>query len=555
MAEFKNVRLIFILMLFFVVSCALQLPPEGGEVDLIPPEIVSTFPISGTVNYSEKYFEIEFSEYVDKRSFREALFISPVIDGEMEIDWSGKTAEVYFPNGLKENTTYVITIGTDVVDLNNNNRMANALSLYFSTGNKIDTKEIFGKVYDKNADGIMMFTYKYETDTTNYLAKKSDYISQCGKDGQFVIKGLPEGKFRVFAVKDQFRDLIFQAEQDEIGIPSQDIYLSENDSSFTGLNFYLTKIDTLPPRVLDVKMLDQYHIYLKFSEELNSELLKNQSFQIVDTTSRLISNIQYFFIPPDKRSELVLIPEQKINTDTDFFLNINNLEDNNGNILSNEQTSFFTTDKIDTNAIKILKIEPSDFRLDYIDASINIFFDDAFQKNKIDEAIEFLDQIISKVPFDLSFIDDASIKIKPLQRLKLDSRYNLVLKMNLLPDAAENVADTIITLNFVTKNEFEFSGLCGKINSDKENLILVLESENNSELKNYFNLNSKKEFEFSRIIPGKHKLWAFEDTNKNSQYDFGKLNPFEFSENFYVFPEIIEIKPRWSLTDLIFDIK
>lgn len=555
MVEFKKVRIILSIFFLILYGCALQLPPEGGEIDLVPPEIISTFPSSGTVNYSKNYFEIKFSEYVDKRSFREALFISPTIEGEMIVEWSGKTVEVNFPSGFKENTTYVITIGTDVVDFNNKNRMANAFNLYFSTGNKIDEKIISGRVHDSQADGTMLFAYRFKSDTTNYLLKKADYISQSGKGGQFSIQGLPEGTFRIFAVKDQFRDLIYQSEQDLVGIPYQDIVLTENDSVYSNLNFYLTKIDTIPPRILDIKMLDQKHILVKFSEELNLVKLMNKSFQIVDTLSQLVSDIQYLFSPLNKSNELILVPKEKLETEVDVFLTVNNVEDNFNNILMNEKVSFVYSDKKDTNTLKILKIEPPDFKIDFINPQIKIFFDDAFQKERIDQAFNFIDQNNNNILIRLFLINNATAQIEPTQKLKPDSKYRLEINMNHLPDAAGNITDTTIVYNFLTKNEFEYSGLSGKIISDKENLIIVLESELNSEYKFFQKLNSNRLFDFERILPGKYKLWAFEDRNRNGKYDYGLLNPFEFSEKFYFYPEIIEIRPRWSLSDLIFTIK
>ncbi len=125
------------------------------------------------LNYKEDFIEFEFSEYVDKRSFKDALFISPSIDEQLEINWSGKSVKIVFPNGLKENLTYVVTIGTDVVDVNNKNRMASSYSFSFATGDKIDKRTISGKVYGKDIEGTLIFGYKFSDDTTNYLSKKA----------------------------------------------------------------------------------------------------------------------------------------------------------------------------------------------------------------------------------------------------------------------------------------------------------------------------------------------------------------------------------------------
>src|SRR5690606_15735372 len=136
----KTFNQLIFLVFFFIASCANQLPPGGSEVDRIPPKIVEVFPADGTTNFDEDYFEIGFSEYVDKRSVQDAIFISPAIEGEIEYDWSGKYLRVNFSQKLKDNTTYVVTIGTDVADLNNKNRMSEAFIFTFSTGNEIDRR-------------------------------------------------------------------------------------------------------------------------------------------------------------------------------------------------------------------------------------------------------------------------------------------------------------------------------------------------------------------------------------------------------------------------------
>ncbi|MCZ6703410.1 MAG: Ig-like domain-containing protein, partial [Ignavibacteria bacterium] len=136
-----------VILIVLIGGCANQLPPGGGEVDTTPPEIIELYPVNGTTNYKDNYFELEFSEYVDKRSFKDALFISPYVEGRLEYEWTGTSVTVSFVEGLKKDVTYTITVGTDVVDRNNKNRMTNSYSFSFSTGSKIDRRTIRGHVY------------------------------------------------------------------------------------------------------------------------------------------------------------------------------------------------------------------------------------------------------------------------------------------------------------------------------------------------------------------------------------------------------------------------
>ncbi len=201
--------ILFLLSGLFLSDCANQLPPGGGEVDKIPPEIVEVYPANGTTSFHDDYFEIGFSEYVDKRSVQDAIFISPAFEGQLKFDWSGKYLTVYFPEALRDSTTYVLTVGTDLVDYNNKNRMKKAYILTFSTGDKIDTRVVTGKVYDAKPEGILIFAYKLKGEQ-NLLSKKPDYISQTGNDGSYLLGGLAAASYRIFAVKDEFRDMIFQ---------------------------------------------------------------------------------------------------------------------------------------------------------------------------------------------------------------------------------------------------------------------------------------------------------------------------------------------------------
>ncbi len=79
-------KVLYFFALILIYSCANQLPPSGGPVDKEPPLILNLYPENGTINFENDYFEFSFSEYVDKRSFQDAFFISPKIDSKFEYD-------------------------------------------------------------------------------------------------------------------------------------------------------------------------------------------------------------------------------------------------------------------------------------------------------------------------------------------------------------------------------------------------------------------------------------------------------------------------------------
>ena len=544
---------IIILLVYFIAGCANQLPPGGGEVDLIPPEIIFSYPENGTINFKDDYIEFEFSEYVDKRSFRDAIFISPAIDEQLEISWSGKSVEIGFPGGLKDSLTYVVTLGTDVVDVNNKNRMANSFSFSFTTGDKIDKRTIDGKVYGKDIEGTLIFAYKFYDDTTQYLSIKPDYLSQIGKDGTYKLNGLAESVYRVFAVKDQMRDLLYQADQDLIGIPSREISLTNSDSSFSGLNFFLMKVDTVKPRILGTVMTDQNHLVVTLSEECDSATYLPDNFEIIDSTSNQVYPVEFSYRSKSKKEEFVLVHKNKFNTENDYYLLAKVLRDFEGNIYENESSGFVASDKPDTPdtlAMKIISSEPvRNGSTDFKNPEILLFFDDAIDNKQIKNSIQFTDTSQNIIDFNVSFVDDAILSIKPEKDLKAEKFYELKIDLNDFPDAAGNKIDSTYVLRFQTITGVEFTGISGKLKSSKENVVVVLQDSKDAQ--KYFTAVPDKtsSYKFERIDAGTYSLWMFSDTDSSVTFDKGYPDPFRYSEEFYFVPDTLSLRPRWSVTD------
>lgn len=539
------------------MRCANQLPPTGGEVDKIPPEIEEVFPADGTINFNEDYFEIEFSEYVDKRSVTDAIFISPFIEGSLEFSWTGTTLEVIFPEDLKEDVTYTITIGTDVVDLNNKKRMAQSFTFSFSTGDKIDKKIILGSVYGKEKEGIFIYAYKMNGDSDSLLQRKPDYVSQTGVNGNFSLKGLGEGDYRVFAVNDQFKDYLYQQDQDKIGIPFRNVLLSEADSMFTDLNFLLFDADTTNPRLISAIMTDKYHLLVSSSEELKKESIQANNFILIDSTENQVHKIIYAYKGSGKPEEFVLMTDAVLDPSSIVYLQADTLTDLNGNSMAFDFTKVVVSERPDTSSLKITSTVPAqDNLIDFQDPEIKIFFDEPFNKNFSVSAVALTDTFNNPLDFDLDFYDDATLIINPAENLKPDKIYLIKIQLKEFKDLAGNSKDSLFTLKFKTISGLEFTGLSGfVIDIDyNKNPILVLENGENQDIKYKQKLHSSK-FEFTRVEPGKYVLWCFLDEDNDGKYDYGWPEPIRFSEVFSFYPDTLNLRPRWEVTDLNFKFK
>lgn len=561
-SKFKEVVLSIVLIGLYILSapgCANQLPPGGGPQDTTPPEIVEYYPLDGTVNFTGEYFELTFSEYVDKRSLKDAIFISPALKGIPEIDWSGKSVRVYFPEKLLDSITYTISIGTDVIDYNNRNRMAESFVFAFSTGDKIDNFTISGKVFEDQPSGTLIFAYRNASDTLNPADTRPDYISQAGQTGEFKFTGLAAGTYRLFGIKEEIKDQVYDPEKDKIGIPPVEPVLSVKDTGYSALNMILITEDYTTPRLLSANMLDRYHIHVTFSEELDQAKLSAGNFKIVDSTSGSKYNPVYFFKGRGKQGEYFLSVKDSLNPEGNYVLQVSSFADVQGNARASDAVLLTVSGKPDTVAPILLRTEPSynAKNVDHLNALFTFIFDDGFDTERIKNRIAFKDSSDRSVTFDFIKNSDASISLKPVSGMRPGTDYFIAFNFINVVDAAGNAVDSNYIYKFKTLSELDYTGLSGIVqNIDmRKKPLLILESEERGGLSFRTVPSAKETFEFNRVLPGKYKLYVLYDTDGDGKITPGQVRTFKPSEEFYYHPETVSLLPRWMVTDFIFNVE
>lgn len=545
---FKNYTIAILLML--LTGCANMQPPDGGEVDRVPPEVVEVVPANGTTHFKGKVVELRFSEYVDKRTFKDAVFISPALEKGFDVEWSGKTATIIFNEDLKSDVTYNITIGTSVIDLNNSNNMSSAYSYAISTGDVLDKGTIRGKIYDKDPNKVFVFAYRLGNPEDSLLKRKPDYVTQVGPSGEYVLTGLAQGDYRLFSIGNSFGDLIYNLNTDRIGILNQDVVLAQNDTAKGNFDFQLTKFDTIPPVLQKAIMTDQNHLLLSFNEDVDVISLTPVNIQLVDTSGNIQLSPKYVYQASGKKKDIALSVTGTVDPSKGLKVRLSGVKDLSGNEAGMIESDVPISDKKDTTPVSISQITPVDLNNVRIDSpEFTFFLDDGVELGSITGAILVTDTSKKGVKFDVTKLDDASFKVKIDQRLS--SGYNYLIKTDFkdLADAAGNKRDTVFTTKFTVYNSVNFTGLSGTIKGVTGNFLVVLENPDNNTIRHTTPLKSSGEFEFSEVIPGKYKLWIFEDKKGNKEYFNGSLTPFEHSARFFVHPQIIELIPRWVTFD------
>ncbi|MCK5456942.1 MAG: hypothetical protein KAI45_07420, partial [Melioribacteraceae bacterium] len=352
-----------------------------------------------------------------------------------------------------------------------------AINFAFSTGAKLDVGQIVGRVYDSDPNGVMVFAYM-KTDTfANPIVEKPKNISQVGKNGEFRYLGLANGTYRVFAVKEENKNRIYNIGEDMYGAPFLEITLTDSDSLFEGLNFRLTKEDTLAPYITSVTMTDRNHILIEYSENIDSSKVTKDNFFIVDSINQKVTYTKHLFQANQTKYEYFVTVEDSLSEDGKHFLVAENIFDKYGNEMVYDAYDFVVSTAPDTIAPSFKKIETGfeQNKLDYKDPTFILNYNDGITSDGFNEAVA-IKYKENEYSFDISRIDDASYQIKILNKLKPNRKLELSIDDSKLIDAAGNQLDTIYTVEIETISGREFSGVSGRIeiSDENENIVVVL---------------------------------------------------------------------------------
>ena len=187
--------------------------PDGGWYDDTPPRVVSSSPDDKGVDVKAKKVVINFNEFIKIEDAQSKVIVSPPQLEQADIKASGRRIIVELKDSLKENTTYTIDFSDAITDNNEGNPMGN-YTFSFSTGDHIDTLEVSGYCLDaQNLEPVkdmLVGLYDYATFEDSLFHKEPMMrVSRTNSSGQFTIKGVGPGSYRIFALNDADGDYVF----------------------------------------------------------------------------------------------------------------------------------------------------------------------------------------------------------------------------------------------------------------------------------------------------------------------------------------------------------
>ena len=207
-------RFLLLALICFGAGCANITTPTGGRKDTTPPKLVSIDPADSLLNTRVKRIEMHFNEYVTIADVSKELQISPILSVAPTMTGTGKKAIVKIADTLLEdNTTYRLSFGSSIKDLHEGNPFGH-YTYTFSTGGYFDSLQISGSVINAatglpDTGRINVMLYSAAGPDSSIVRHKPKYITRTDNSGYFSIKGLPDRKFKIYALKDANDNLIY----------------------------------------------------------------------------------------------------------------------------------------------------------------------------------------------------------------------------------------------------------------------------------------------------------------------------------------------------------
>ena len=294
-------KLVIILSVAFLVSCAQVGQISGGEQDRTAPKPIESLssPSNGTTFFTGKEVRLTFDEFIQLNSPQQTMTIVPK-HANLKARITKKTLVINWEENLEPNTTYVISLNGTIKDVSEGND--SLIQVVFSTGAVVDSLSFKSKLNNS-------FTNKPEKDITVGLFSSPDsvapiYFTRSQADGSFSFNYLKSGEYAVIAFEDKNSDGKRQpnertAFRDEV------------------LHLDTTLVDSIPlrlfepmqkPKLRNAKLMSPGSVLLgstvplkDVSFKINNQPILNNQFSLIKKDS-----VQLFY-PLSDESELEIV--------------------------------------------------------------------------------------------------------------------------------------------------------------------------------------------------------------------------------------------------------
>ena len=541
-----------------ICSCAQMVMPTGGEKDIVAPVVdwKKSYPQNRTVNFSSNTIVMEFDEYFQLKN-QNQIILSPAPLKAPTYRVKGKKLIISFNEPLQENTTYTLNLSGSVSDITENN-IQDDLTYVFSTGSFIDSMEVSGQLinaYTGLAEkGVSVFLHP--DDDSAFYKNKPVYLTKTNNNGNYILRNIKKGTYRIYALRDQNNNFIYDQPGEEIAFLTQPLTL---DSAVKDIKLFLFKEYSEKQYIKKSNFSWPGKFTIAFNKALVSPGFKfiglsaEMNKVVYYTNTNSTNDSLYIWYPVDLRMKEINMEVSDDSTILDtitFYLPELSKAEPRLDFKSNATASFdFTKDlqlkfnapiaDLNKDSIKVIEDTVQMIRVNVPDKGsanemhyyFNTYSNSKENKNK-----------------SLHYIraDTARGIVNIHANWKEKTNYTVYIPTNTVVDvfSRNNQADT---LNITSLKTESFGNINIQLKTDKEsNYILQLVSGKDNVIRSVPFLYSDK-ISFNYLLPGTYSIRIIDDINKNGKWDTGnekqKLQP----ERVFYYREPITVRANWEI--------
>lgn len=520
-----------LIALFFILSaCASVQSPSGGPKDTDPPKIVKETPKNLTRNFTGEKIEIEFDEFIKLSNEFTEISVSPALDIPPTFKAKKEILEIRFGQKLEENTTYTINFGKAVSDVNESNLLTN-YTYVFSTGNEIDSLTLSGNVVSsmtgENLKDVTVFILPVRQDSL-FGKKRASIFTSTDSAGNFKLQNLRKDTYRIYALKEQGGDRIYNSQNEEIGFLKDSIFLNKNIDSIK-----LEVFKEVPAlfSVMDRRIEADGRITLAFNKPLIEPTL-----QILDPTS--LDQLKTIEITEKRDSAFIWIPELTFDS-LKVAVKEAGVSVDTVTLRRNKRDTYTRDIQIGDN-IPGTKLKPRSDMVLELSSPVStarenqiILLEDSVQVNNVQlvKSTESQRKYILKYPW------------------RLNKEYILKISENAFSDAFGNKSKAY-SRKFTLDSDENYGSISIKVTvPDTAKSYIVQWLNEREEVLREDIVTKNTVLNYTTYPTAKYLLRVVFDENKNGRWDTGNIRNKRQPEKTWTLDKIISLRPNWDLEE------
>ncbi len=533
-------------------GCATPVAPSGGPPDETPPEVLETRPARGAVNVVSETMRITFSEHVDVTTLPRALSISPAFAQPLDFSWSGRSVVVRFPEPLRENTTYVVTIDTNLRDAR---RVAlrSPIILAFSTGPTISGGILSGRVVAPAAGdplaGVDVLAYALPDSTApDSLPDRPAYATQTDAEGTFTFEYLTEQFYYVVALEDVNRNRLPDP-QEAFAPPPYAALFADSTAAFATKPWVLSRVDTTAPVPVRSQSLSNSRHLILFSEPVRFVDRDSTEWVVVDSASAELVDVRSLYQRANEPRQMFFLTGEL--DSRRYAVEASSVVDTSGNPVRSTPTYFTPVILEDTLRTRFVDFLPPGLPAGEIisvprgvepGVRLNAPSDEALLRS----AVSITDSSGATPPYLVSTSNGTDYEIRLEPDLQPGMPFEVAVDASLMAGP-----DTVFRRTYVRLSLDEVGEITGGIQTNRTAspsvLIELIAVDVRVIIPDYVvEADADGGFVFTNVPAGTYRLRAFVDANSNGRWDPGFLTPYEPGEDVMWRTEPVRVRARWE---------